>query len=289
MTTTCSLHRLSHTLWRYTKSTPINQRFPKLFTSSSSDGNHANAARDSSGNEKKPDHQEEKGAHKNQNNKKEEEELTVLYDNVLKQVSTHGWTDRAIAAAVTDLGWSPAAAQMIPRGPIQAVEQFVKRSNIQLAKRLSQEDEKDAAAAGGTDPVGRATFAIRERLEMIEPYHHNWASALALQILPQNSRKALKSSALLMDEIAHYAGYRDANFSWYTDRAVLGMIYGATELYWLTDKTHGRQETWRFLEKRMRDSHEMRNGISSAYVNFMTFSDAAKGTLRTIRRSARSY
>lgn len=145
--------------------------------------------------------------------KDEEAELAMLYDAVLKQVPIRGWTDQAISAAVSDLGWSPAASQMISRGPIEVVEEFVKRCNVKLAKRLSHEDEKDAAAAGGADPVGRATFAVRERLEMIEPYHHNWANALALQLLPQNSRKALKSSALLMDEIAHYAGYRTPDVS----------------------------------------------------------------------------
>lgn len=137
------------------------------------------------------------------------DELTILYDAVLLKVPSSGWTDQAIEAAVGELGWSPAAKRMIARGPVQVAEQFVNRCNVRLAKRLSTEDEKDAAAAGGSDSVGRATFAIRERLEMIEPYHHNWARALALQALPQNSPRAVKNSALLIDEIAHYAGYRN--------------------------------------------------------------------------------
>lgn len=70
---------------------------------------------------------------------------------------------------------------------------------------------------------------------------------------------------------------------------MLGIIYGTTELYWLTDKSAGRSETWRFLEKRMRDSHDLRSGLSSAYGNIMTFSDAARGTLGSIIRSSRSY
>lgn len=141
------------------------------------------------------------------------DELTLLYDATLQKVITHGWTNASIEAAVSDLGWSPASKRMIARGPVQVAEHFVMRCNTSLAEKLALENEKDAAAAGGSGPVGRATFAIRERLEMIEPYSHNWSSALALQAMPQNAPRAVKASALLVDEIAHYAGYRSPDVS----------------------------------------------------------------------------
>ena len=142
-----------------------------------------------------------------------DEELKVLYDATLLQVQEHGWTDRAIEAAVAELGWSPAAKRMISRGPAEVVEEFVARCNKELAETLAMENEKDAAAAGGSEPVGRATYAMRTRLEKLEPYHHNWARALALQALPQNSPRAFRSTALLVDEFAHYAGYRSTDVS----------------------------------------------------------------------------
>lgn len=42
---------------------------------------------------------------------------------------------------------------------------------------------------------------------MVEPFHAQWPAALKLRALPRNSRKALRDSALLADEIAHYAGF----------------------------------------------------------------------------------
>lgn len=150
---------------------------------------------------------------RSQTEKEEERELHLLYDAVLDEVPKYGWTDRAISAAVTNLDWSPAATRMIRRGPVQVVEEFVRRCNVKLAERLTYENVKDAAAAGGSDPVGRSTFAMRERLEMLEPYHHNWANALALQVRPRNSQRALMTSALMVDEIAHYAGYRSTDVS----------------------------------------------------------------------------
>jgi len=51
----------------------------------------------------------------------EKDELTLLFDTVLTKVPDHGWTDRAISEAVSDLGWSPAAKRMITRGPVKFV------------------------------------------------------------------------------------------------------------------------------------------------------------------------
>lgn len=75
--------------------------------------------------------------------------------------------------------------------------------------------------------------------------------------------------------------------SWYTDRVVLGMAYQAAELYWLTDKSPKRAETWRFIEGRLRDCHELRSRIGTTYENVMTLSDAAAASMRTVVRSAR--
>lgn len=75
--------------------------------------------------------------------------------------------------------------------------------------------------------------------------------------------------------------------SWYADRAVLGLAYHATELYWLTDQSDGREDTWIFLNRRLRDSHQMRTGVSSLYSNFMTLSDATLGSLSTLIKSTR--
>lgn len=131
-------------------------------------------------------------------------ELDLLYDAVLLQVPAHGWTDAAIRAAVQELGWSVASGRMISRGPVQVVEEFVRRCNERLAVKLHEDGETD----GRDSPVEKATYAIRERIEMVEPYHDSWAKALAMQALPQNSQKAIRTSAMLIDEIAHFSGYR---------------------------------------------------------------------------------
>lgn len=75
--------------------------------------------------------------------------------------------------------------------------------------------------------------------------------------------------------------------SWYTDRFVIGVTYNATELFWMGDTSDGRVHTWSFLERRLRETEQLRLGASNAYSRVMNFSDATFGTLATLVKSAR--
>lgn len=141
------------------------------------------------------------------------DELTLLYDAVFLQVPKHGWTDTAISEAVKELGWSIAATRMIARGPVQVAEEFVTRCNKRLAVQLNESADKEEHGESDGASVTKAIYAIRERINMIEPFHSSWSKALALQAIPRNSPKALRSSALMIDEIAHFSGYRQPNVS----------------------------------------------------------------------------
>jgi rpsU-divergently transcribed protein len=151
----------------------------------------------------------------------------VLVEAVLRAVPVHGWTNRAVSAAVSELGWSPAAAGLLPRGPATAVDALIGRLNRELALHL-REDPVDVHAgkrSGPDEPKStyppsqgaqrsrRAVYAIRTRMEMVQPWKSSWPQALALQALPQNAAHAVQASAALADEIAHYAGYRAADVS----------------------------------------------------------------------------
>ncbi len=54
-----------------------------------------------------------------------------------------------------------------------------------------------------------------------------------------------------MDAIWHLAGDRSADWSWYTKRAILAGVYGATLLYWLRDDSEDDEATLAFLDRRL--------------------------------------
>ena len=49
------------------------------------------------------------------------------------------------------------------------------------------------------------------------------------------------------------AGDRSSDFSYYTKRALLGGVYGATLIHWLSDSSEGHADTWVFLDNRIGD------------------------------------
>ncbi len=95
----------------------------------------------------------------------------------------------------------------------------------------------------------RAVIALR--LEQNRPYKEAIRRALAVLALPQNARAAAACTARTVDAIWHAAGDRSADFSWYTKRAILAVIYSATILYWLRDTSEDDAATLAFLDRRL--------------------------------------
>lgn len=161
-------------------------------------------------------------------------DLDALVTASLRQVPALGWTGASIRAAVAELGWSPAAAGMLPGGGGELALRFVTRSNEQLADDLAPlesatspsppEPSTDASTGGDAErskmpgastgpPAGdrpaRLQHAVRARLGMVAPYHHNWGAGLLQLARPPHTGGAARQAAVLADEIAHFAGYDD--------------------------------------------------------------------------------
>lgn len=76
--------------------------------------------------------------------------------------------------------------------------------------------------------------------------------------------------------------------SWYTDRAVIGSIYQAAELYWLTDTSKDRKKTKDLISRRVDDAHGFRSKVSSSFSGIMAFYDAASATTTSLFRASRN-
>jgi ubiquinone biosynthesis protein COQ9 len=66
-----------------------------------------------------------------------------------------------------------------------------------------------------------------------------------------HARQAAGCTARTVDAIWRAAGDRSADFSWYTKRAILTAIYGATLLFWLRDSSDADAATLAFLDRRL--------------------------------------
>ena len=119
-------------------------------------------------------------------------------------------------------------------------------------------DRRMEAAAAALDLVGlrvparvRAVLALR--LAQNRPHKDAVRRAVGVLARPRNLGLAARCTARTVDAVWHAAGDISVDFSWYTKRAILAGVYGATLLYWLRDASEDDAATLAFLDRRLAD------------------------------------
>ncbi|KAL1547834.1 ubiquinone biosynthesis protein COQ9, mitochondrial-like [Salvia divinorum] len=185
-----------------------------------------------------------------------QEEQTRVLQASLGHVIRLGWTEFAMVAGAKEVGVSPSIVGSFPRKEAALVEFFMDDSLQKLIDIIdTKEDLKNLI------PSHRVSKLVRIRLEMQAPYISKWHQALGIQAQPLNISTSFKQRAMLVDEIWHAAGDEATNTDWYVKRTVLGGIYSTTELYMLTDNSPDFQDTWAFLDERVRDAFDLKKTL----------------------------
>jgi rpsU-divergently transcribed protein len=91
--------------------------------------------------------------------------------------------------------------------------------------------------------------AIESHMEYISPYKTSWPNALAVIAEPSQLPQTLLMMTDTVDDICHLAGMNSSRLDWYTDRGLVLMVFGTTEMYMLTDYSDKMQDTREFLRK----------------------------------------
>jgi ubiquinone biosynthesis protein COQ9 len=165
---------------------------------------------------------------------------------MLPNVPFDGWTFRALRMGLAGIGVPAEDAELLfPGGAADMIEAFCDWAD----RRMEDEAAAWDLSAMRTHERVRAVIALR--LAQNRPYKEAVRRALALLALPHNARLVAASTARTIDAIWHAAGDRSTDFSWYTKRAILGAVYGATVLYWLRDGSEDDADTLAFLDRRL--------------------------------------
>jgi ubiquinone biosynthesis protein COQ9 len=163
---------------------------------------------------------------------------------ILPLVPRSGWTRRTIAAGLHDAGLpEDEAAFLFPRGVTSAIDAW-----------LDLTDREMTAAAGdlsGLRIPARIRALVAARLRLIAPHKDAARQAMTLLALPWNAPAGLRGAARTASAIWYAAGDRSADFSWYTRRASLAAIYGATLAFWLRDDAEDIGPALAFLDRRL--------------------------------------
>ena len=161
----------------------------------------------------------------------------------LGHVAFDGWSEATLKAAITDSGVTPALGRALyPRGGVDLAVAYHRAGDIAM---------RDAMAAhnGGLRYRDRVALAVRLRLEAADKELVRRGSALFS--LPQHGLEGGRLIWATADAIWTALGDSSTDVNWYSKRATLSAVYGATVLFWLGDHSEGNAETWEFLDRRI--------------------------------------
>jgi len=167
-------------------------------------------------------------------------------DALLPLVPSLGWTRLALSRAAGD---AALAENLFPRGQLDAVAAW---------SRLG--DRRMTEAAGDLSAMripARIRRLIEIRLQQALPHKEALRAALGQLATPWAAPLAMRLTAETMSAMWYAAGDTSADFSWYTRRASLAAVYGATLAYWMRDASPDLSNTLAFLDRRLADLNRL--------------------------------
>ncbi|MEQ8900499.1 MAG: COQ9 family protein [Roseovarius sp.] len=176
---------------------------------------------------------------------------TDLMSRLLEAAKPHvpfdGWSETTLRLAAQDADIAPGLVTAIcPRGAVDLALAYHAEGDAAMLKRL---EETDLSAMRFRD---RVAFAVRARLEAVED-RELVRRGTTLFSLPNHAADGAKAIWQTCDHIWTALGDTSDDVNWYTKRATLSGVYGATVLYWLGDDSEGNLRTWEFLDRRIED------------------------------------
>ncbi|MCH2165665.1 MAG: COQ9 family protein [Marinovum sp.] len=184
---------------------------------------------------------------------------TALLTAALPHVAFDGWTETTFRAAIEDSEIDPTVARAIcPRGAVDLAVAFHKQGDAELARRMRSEDLE---AMRYRDRVAQA---VRWRLEIVDDHKEAVRRGTTLFALPQYAGDGAKLIWCTTDVIWDGLGDSSRDYNWYTKRATLSGVYTATVLFWLGDESLDHQETWAFLDRRIKNVMQIEKVKSQA-------------------------
>ena len=166
-----------------------------------------------------------------------------LIDAALGHVIFDGMNEAAIRAGAQDIGMdSKLAAVLLPQGGADLAAAYHRRKDTELAQWM----ETELTPGGIRDRIAQA---VMHRLEISD--HESVRAGAATLALPQHAPLATRLVWETADVIWTGLGDRSEDANWYSKRATLGLVHGATVLYWLGDDSEDYANTRDFLNRRL--------------------------------------
>ena len=173
-----------------------------------------------------------------------------LLQTILANVAFDGWTRRCLADAARQEGLPPGKLEaLFPGGARSVIEAFSHRADDQMLASVAEHQ----AEFDDMRIRHKIAFLVEMRLRALEPHREAVRRSLAVMALPTNAGVAGKLLYRAVDAMWRAAGDTSTDYNFYTKRALLAGVYSSTQLYWLSDQSDDRADSWAFLARRIEE------------------------------------
>lgn len=163
----------------------------------------------------------------------------------LPHVPFDGWSEVTFRAAISDSQMPPGLAQgLFPRGGIDLAAEWHREGDRAMAETLARRNDLGALKI-------RERVALALRLRLTGTDRELVRRGTTLFAMPTHAAEGAGLIWGTADAVWRALGDTSQDLNWYTKRAMLSAVWGATVLFWLGDDTEGQAATWDFLDRRI--------------------------------------
>jgi len=170
----------------------------------------------------------------------------AVLDAALKDAVFDGFTDKVLIAAAKTAGIETAEmTRLFPDGPLSLIEFYSHQVDAEMEKVLAGLDLPSRKIRE------RIKLAVLTRLSILKPHKEAARRAGALLSLPMHAGLGMKLAYATVDAMWRAAGDVSTDFNFYSKRAILAGVYGATLMRWFNDTDKDETATAAFLDARI--------------------------------------
>lgn len=175
----------------------------------------------------------------------------LFVENMLRHVPFDGWSDKAMQTTAEELSLSASdLARLFPKGFASV---FTIGSDDVDAKMVAKFMDRFSGKFDEMPVHIRIRELILIRFEILHPHKEAVRKMITFMAKPEYAELGSSLLYKTLDRVWRAAGDRSTDFNFYTKRATLGAVYGATMLAFLDDGTPDQQKTRAFLDRRLQD------------------------------------
>lgn len=152
-----------------------------------------------------------------------------IIEKSLEYIAQEGWKENAFEKACEDIVGSAGCFYFYFPG---GIDQTIKESHQYFMQGLENKIQEDSAF-GSLGITAKIRFCCYMLLESMNPHHAAFQHLKAYFCFPPKPLDALGLPYKTADYIWHTIGDQSIDFSYYSKRASLAFVWGATVNYWL--------------------------------------------------------